>query len=558
MYEAGARTFVEVGPGRVLTGLVGKILGARPHVAVACDRSGERAAPAPLGARRARGGRRARGPGGALRRPRGARSTSTIPLRRAAASAWLVNGHLARPLSGEIPRGGLRPIPEPVVALALPPVGDDETAVIEYLRTTRAMIEAQRQVMLGFLGHAGLSAADGLAPPVTLPAIPSLPAPAAPPSPSLAPPRASLAPSRPRPSLRPVQASPPSIAPRAARLPCGRPRRGCTRHRALGRPPRARRQACRRHAARDRQRAHGLPRGHARPRSQPRGRAQHRLHQADRDPRHAGAASSASSKDARRRSATAMIEQLATQKTLRGIVEWLERSGATRTRRPAARPRSRAPAGSAAQRGPPAITASTTPRSRGRGALHRSCLGRGRRRAGCAGHRPRRRSRGKALRDRPRRRGHRPAELAAVLEARGAAGADRGPPTSALGEIHGLVHLGGFEATEDPPAVTKDLFEERAAAVDRGGGDVDPRGDDGGRPLRGRRASAARRASPGCCARPSPRRCPCSAVRGVGARPPRAAAPGASPAASPRARDERRPRRGRAPRRRRAARRSAR
>ncbi len=37
MHDAGARVFVEVGPGSVLTGLVGSILGNRPHLAVACD-----------------------------------------------------------------------------------------------------------------------------------------------------------------------------------------------------------------------------------------------------------------------------------------------------------------------------------------------------------------------------------------------------------------------------------------------------------------------------------------------------------------------------------------
>lgn len=40
LYAAGARTFVEVGPHNVLTGLIGSILGDRPHVALATDMRG--------------------------------------------------------------------------------------------------------------------------------------------------------------------------------------------------------------------------------------------------------------------------------------------------------------------------------------------------------------------------------------------------------------------------------------------------------------------------------------------------------------------------------------
>ncbi len=40
MYTAGARVFVEVGPRSVLSGLVGRILGDRPHVAVPIDQPG--------------------------------------------------------------------------------------------------------------------------------------------------------------------------------------------------------------------------------------------------------------------------------------------------------------------------------------------------------------------------------------------------------------------------------------------------------------------------------------------------------------------------------------
>ena len=39
MYEAGARVFIEAGPGQVLTDLVSKILKGKPHVAVACDKN---------------------------------------------------------------------------------------------------------------------------------------------------------------------------------------------------------------------------------------------------------------------------------------------------------------------------------------------------------------------------------------------------------------------------------------------------------------------------------------------------------------------------------------
>ena len=41
MYEAGARTFIEVGPGMVTSGLVGGILGDRPHTAISLDRKGK-------------------------------------------------------------------------------------------------------------------------------------------------------------------------------------------------------------------------------------------------------------------------------------------------------------------------------------------------------------------------------------------------------------------------------------------------------------------------------------------------------------------------------------
>ncbi|HEU5028885.1 MAG TPA: SDR family NAD(P)-dependent oxidoreductase [Spirillospora sp.] len=150
MYEAGARTFVEAGPGRVLTGLTRRILGDRPHTAVACDAPGggsverllhalaELAAvgvpvdPLPLFA-----GRDAR-----------VLDPASLP----AAPGWTVNGHLVRTADGGYPAGALRPA-ERVPAAATParPAGSD-AAVLEYLRAGRELIAAQREVILRHLG----------------------------------------------------------------------------------------------------------------------------------------------------------------------------------------------------------------------------------------------------------------------------------------------------------------------------------------------------------------------------------------------------------------------
>jgi malonyl CoA-acyl carrier protein transacylase/NADP-dependent 3-hydroxy acid dehydrogenase YdfG len=176
MYAAGARTFVEVGPGRVLGGLCAKILAGRPHLVVSCDQSGEpgierllialaELATAGVGVDVA-----------ALFSGRAARSLDLASLATAprSSSLWLVNGHLARPASGEIPKGALRPVTEPLITVGMPapPTGEREAAVLEFLRTTREVVEAQRQVMLGFLGNARdvIEASQG---PETLPALPA-------------------------------------------------------------------------------------------------------------------------------------------------------------------------------------------------------------------------------------------------------------------------------------------------------------------------------------------------------------------------------------------------
>ncbi|MCC7217974.1 MAG: SDR family NAD(P)-dependent oxidoreductase [Burkholderiales bacterium] len=159
MYAAGARIFVEAGPGRVLTGLVGKVLRGRPHVAVACDRDGEHGVVQLL---LALGELAAHGvpvQADALYAGRDAKvvDLAAPPPARVTANGWWIDGQRAWPMHGEPPAHALRPVRAPVViaAQAAAAAGDDrQAAVLEYLRNMRELVETQRRVMLGYLGAA--------------------------------------------------------------------------------------------------------------------------------------------------------------------------------------------------------------------------------------------------------------------------------------------------------------------------------------------------------------------------------------------------------------------
>ncbi|RMG15982.1 MAG: acyltransferase domain-containing protein, partial [Deltaproteobacteria bacterium] len=158
MYEAGARTFVECGPGRTLSDLTRKILGEKPHLALALEEPGKdflsalvdrvarlAAAGVPVDTSVLFEGRETRpidlDAPPVLRRP----------------SAWRVNGHLARPWQGELPDFALHPVREPLTLSVGggPRVGEgSDSVMIEYLRSVREMAEAQREVMLAWMGQA--------------------------------------------------------------------------------------------------------------------------------------------------------------------------------------------------------------------------------------------------------------------------------------------------------------------------------------------------------------------------------------------------------------------
>ncbi|MEV5572823.1 SDR family NAD(P)-dependent oxidoreductase [Spirillospora sp. NPDC052269] len=187
MYEAGARVFVEAGPGRVLTHLVGEILGDRPHTAVACDAPGEDGVVRLLHALADLAVAGVPVDAGALFAGRDARVLSAA--HPPAVPGWIVNGHLVRTADGAHLTNSLRPAervtlpssggPMPTAghpeaasaahsaagaahsaagaahsAAAGAPVQDPlHTAVLAYLRNSRELIAAQRDVVLGLINR---------------------------------------------------------------------------------------------------------------------------------------------------------------------------------------------------------------------------------------------------------------------------------------------------------------------------------------------------------------------------------------------------------------------
>ncbi|MEU1180307.1 SDR family oxidoreductase [Streptomyces sp. NPDC005820] len=195
MYAAGARVFVEAGPGSVLTRLVGQILGDRPHRTVACEPRPGGGLPGWLEAlaRLAVAGLPVRT--GGLLRGRDAVDAVHAPVPKR--PGWTVDGQLVRTASGALLPGALAParrVPDPVertvpTVTTNPPHGvpsDRDALISEFLRTSREMIAAQRDVLLTYFGATpGAQPPAPLAPrtvagPEVIPATAALPAAPAP------------------------------------------------------------------------------------------------------------------------------------------------------------------------------------------------------------------------------------------------------------------------------------------------------------------------------------------------------------------------------------------
>ncbi|MFD5250103.1 SDR family oxidoreductase [Amycolatopsis sp. NPDC058340] len=153
MYAAGARTFVEAGPGSVLTRLVAAVLDGRPHRTVALEGGRRTGIPGFLAALA-----RLAVAGADVRTGRlftGRACTDALSARPPKKAGWTVDGHLVRTADGDIPATALHPaqrIHTEAIVTSRPGTDGGEALISEFLRTSREMIAAQRDVLLGYLG----------------------------------------------------------------------------------------------------------------------------------------------------------------------------------------------------------------------------------------------------------------------------------------------------------------------------------------------------------------------------------------------------------------------
>lgn len=167
MHADGARVFLEVGPRKVLTGLVGRILKDQPHSAIALDPE-ERGLAGLLETLAQLALLLPGFDASALYAGRAAALDLTQP-HKLAATTWMINGGRAWPLKGKLPvyAGAVVTTPVIDVAAALaapvqvvlrtperaaPATNAGEQALVGYLANMRELVNAQRDVLLGYFG----------------------------------------------------------------------------------------------------------------------------------------------------------------------------------------------------------------------------------------------------------------------------------------------------------------------------------------------------------------------------------------------------------------------
>ncbi|SDG65781.1 polyketide-type polyunsaturated fatty acid synthase PfaA [Dyadobacter soli] len=167
MYEDGARIFIEVGPGKVLTGLTKSILGKDEICLNTEDK--DQTGVAMRGITQllhTLAGYVATGRNIDFNKLFEDRDARLLDLDkpeqyRKSLTTWLVDGQMALPLNGKLPEHGALPVTEPLKlaafqqpAAGMPVAGTEaERVVHEYLNSVKYLIQAQRDVVLGYLGQ---------------------------------------------------------------------------------------------------------------------------------------------------------------------------------------------------------------------------------------------------------------------------------------------------------------------------------------------------------------------------------------------------------------------
>lgn len=161
MYDDNARIFIEVGPGNVLTSLVKSCLG-NEVIAIDTEHRNQEGIPYLL---HAIAQYIATGKTILYEKLFEGRKKALIDLDqpehyKKPKTTWLVNGHYTRPLYGEMPKHGAFPITSAIqlhnakqTTMYTPDITQREALIHEYLSNVKSMVDAQRDVILGYLGQ---------------------------------------------------------------------------------------------------------------------------------------------------------------------------------------------------------------------------------------------------------------------------------------------------------------------------------------------------------------------------------------------------------------------
>ncbi len=164
MYNEGARMFIEVGPGRVLTGLVQSILGDK----VSTFETENKSFNGVTFILHTLAKYLSTGKSVDVEKLFENRNTSIVNIDKPeqykkSPIVWHINGHNAIPTDGRMPSTGAYPIIQPIMNLknmtnnlnnnSTSGLSSSDQVILEYLNSMRMMLQSQRDVMLGYLGH---------------------------------------------------------------------------------------------------------------------------------------------------------------------------------------------------------------------------------------------------------------------------------------------------------------------------------------------------------------------------------------------------------------------